>query len=136
MESRRPVLALALVAGLLAACGGGGTSPAPSPPPSGTTPPSALSYPVTPALSRVDEAVAPNVPSASGDPAVAWSVAPALPTGITFDPATGALSGTPLAESAQADYVVTASNDGGAASVTLPLAVGPRLPAAFASLAA
>lgn len=54
---------------------------------------------------------------------------PALPQGLTLDPATGRLGGTPGALASAAALVVTASNDGGQATFTLTLTVNPAAPA-------
>ncbi len=43
---------------------------------------------------------------------VAYSIDPELPAGLTLDPSTGEIDGTPEAESASTSYVVTASGTG------------------------
>lgn len=56
---------------------------------------------------------------------VTWSVQPALPAGLSLNPSTGVVSGTPSAVAAETEYTVTASSsDGDAVSVTWSLAVG------------
>jgi preprotein translocase subunit YajC len=40
----------------------------------------------------------------------AWSITPALPLGLTIDPATGHIAGTPIESSVKKSYIVTASN--------------------------
>ena len=52
-----------------------------------------------------------------------YSVSPALPVGLSIDPASGEISGTPLAASPETIYTIAASNDGGAATITLTMAV-------------
>lgn len=61
---------------------------------------------------RVDVAVADGV-EAEGDADITYAVtAGALPAGLTLDPATGAITGTPTTEGAYA-FTITASNDYG-----------------------
>ncbi len=52
-------------------------------------------------------------PTNTGGPATSWSIAPALPVGLSFNTTTGVISGTPLAVAAAGNYVVTAANVGG-----------------------
>jgi hypothetical protein len=53
----------------------------------------------------------------------AYTVSPALPPGLSIDPSTGVISGSPTAVSAQATYVVTGSNSGG----SVPANVSPTI---------
>ena len=48
---------------------------------------------------------------------------PILPAGLTFDTASGAISGTPTTVTPSTNYTVTASNAGGSSSVTVTLQV-------------
>ena len=50
---------------------------------------------------------------------VSYAVSPALPAGLTLDPGTGILSGTPAVVSSEASYTVTATNSGGSAQVSM-----------------
>ena len=60
----------------------------------------------------------------SGGAATFWSISPALPTGLSFDSATGYISGTPLAALSSTTFSITASNAAGTSSaVTFTLAV-------------
>ena len=63
----------------------------------------------------------PYPPTVTG-PVTGYSVSPALPAGLTLDPTSGVISGTPLAASS-GTYVVTASNEAGAATAALTLLV-------------
>lgn len=134
-----PLLVLVAALSGSAGCGGGGGSGGGGGGGGATLPPAAFVYTTSPALYRVSEAAAPNAPIASSGPttgaASAWSVAPALPTGLALDPATGVLSGVPAVEAPATDYVVTASNSAGSAQTVLPLLVGPELPPGVQSLA-
>ncbi|MGE4620115.1 MAG: Ig domain-containing protein [Planctomycetota bacterium] len=52
-----------------------------------------------------------------------WSIFPQLPAGLSFNPATGTISGTPLVVSDATEYVVTASNTVGSNSSVLTIEV-------------
>ncbi len=66
-------------------------------------------------------AIAPT--NTGGQVASIYTISPALPAGLTMDPATGIISGTPLGASASTTYTVTASNGSGTSSPTLSIAV-------------
>ncbi|MCE1204381.1 MAG: putative Ig domain-containing protein [Holophagaceae bacterium] len=51
-----------------------------------------------------------TVATIAGDAPITFTVNPPLPNGLTLNPATGAISGTPAAEKAQAIHTVTATN--------------------------
>src|SRR5690606_13494839 len=77
----------------------------------------------------VDQAIPANTASTSGGgPATSYSISPALPAGLTLDPTTGQISGTPTSVTSVADYVVTASNACGGTSRTLSISVSPAAP--------
>ena len=61
--------------------------------------------------------VVPDVPGTAGT-INSFTVAPDLPPGLTMDPATGIISGTPIAPAATATYVVTGSSSGGSLTAT------------------
>ncbi|MGY3215084.1 putative Ig domain-containing protein [Mucilaginibacter sp. HD30] len=52
-----------------------------------------------------------------------YGISPALPAGLVFDPATGAISGTPKASSTATNYIVTAANAGGISQDTITITV-------------
>jgi hypothetical protein len=52
-----------------------------------------------------------------------YSISPALPAGLSFNTATGQISGTPTALSPSTTYTVTASNGGGTSTATFTLEV-------------
>jgi hypothetical protein len=110
----------------LSACGGGGDAPAPLAPPGG------LHY-TTEAISYINGvSLAPDLPSSTGGAVDSYAVSPALPAGLVLNPATGAISGTPLV-AGSGNYTVTASNAGGHASIVLAVsgrdpATGPWMP--------
>ncbi len=85
--------------------------------------PSALAYTTNPAVYTKGAAIAENEPSSLGGPVVSYSVSPALPAGLSLDAGTGVVSGTPTVVTAQATYVVTATNTGGSATANLVVTV-------------
>ena len=112
----------ALLAFALAACGGGGGSSEPPPPPPPAAP-SGLSYSSSaPAIFNVAEAIGPMTPTVTGTP-TAYSVAPALPAGISINATTGVITGTPTIVQASTNYEITASNAGGSTSTTIAILV-------------
>lgn len=90
--------------------------------------PTGLTYPTDPEVCTRGVAVAANVPFYSGGAATSLRVQPALPAGLAFDPATGAISGTPTAVSPAAPYHVTAANSAGSTEYTLTIAVNDQAP--------
>lgn len=117
MTPRRALLASLLA--LLVSCGGGGGS--------GMAAPSDLSYPTPPAFVR-NQAIATLRPTVTGTVS-SYAVSPALPTGLTLDPMTGYISGTPTAVTPAASYTLTASNSAGSTDTSLALTVNDALPA-------
>ncbi len=77
--------------------------------------PALLSY-TSPNVFTKNVAIAPLSPSVSGGAVVSYSIAPALPSGLNFDTASGVISGTPLVISGSSTYTVTAVNSGGSTS--------------------
>ncbi|MDJ0975356.1 MAG: PQQ-dependent sugar dehydrogenase [Planctomycetota bacterium] len=128
LASLRTATAFTLLLAVAACGGGGGGGAAP------VTPPSNLSYPVDPGVYRVAEAIADNVPSVQGGAVASWDVTPALPAGLTLDPVTGTIAGTPTAEASTTTHTVTATNAGGSTQADVDIAVGAELPTAFVSL--
>ena len=63
-------------------------------------------------------------PTNTGGTSNSWTISPSLPAGLSFNSATGRISGTPNAVSASATYTVTATNAGGSSTATLTIAVG------------
>ncbi len=90
--------------------------------------PSNLSYTPNPAIYTKGVTITDNSPSSSGGAVVSYSISPALPAGLSLDTATGVISGTPTALSAETDYTVTATNSGGSATVSLTITVNDVAP--------
>ncbi|MFT3915366.1 MAG: putative Ig domain-containing protein [Anaeromyxobacteraceae bacterium] len=121
--------ALALLA--LAGCHGGQAAPgtlvevpaAPFEP--RLAPPAGLDYPAGPHVLALGMATALSPGAGTGGAAEAWSVEPPLPSGLSLDPSTGAVTGAPAALAPMAAYRVTARNAAGGAEALLHLAVLP-----------
>jgi hypothetical protein len=90
--------------------------------------PTALTYATSPLVTTVGVLITPDAPSSAGGAVISYSVAPALPAGLALDAGTGIISGTPTAIADKADYVVTATNSGGNATVTLSITVNAPAP--------
>jgi subtilisin-like proprotein convertase family protein len=64
-----------------------------------------------------------NNPSYSGGAPINYSVTPALPSGLSLDPATGIISGTPVFASPVQNYSITASNNCGSSVKIISIGV-------------
>jgi hypothetical protein len=106
---------------LIAGCGGGGGTSPPPPPPPPAPAPSGLTY-STPQALRLKSAITALSPTVSGT-VTSYSVAPALPAGLTLDTVTGQISGTPTQTSPATNYTITASNSSGSTNFVLSLKV-------------
>lgn len=72
-------------------------------------------------LSKGAEMTALTAAATDSDPALtafAWSIAPALPDGLTLDPDAGTIAGTPAATASRKTYTLTATDSTGAAGST------------------
>jgi len=120
----RGLVLTAGVAGLLwlAGCSSGSGSGQNTQPPS-------LEYPTSNAVYTRGTAITPDAPVNIGGPANSYTVAPALPAGLSLNTTTGTISGTPTAVAAQATYTVTASNAGGNGTATVTITVNDIPPA-------
>jgi sugar lactone lactonase YvrE len=71
------------------------------------------------------------VSGAGGTAPLTYSISPGLPTGLMFNPSTGAITGTPIAASAAATYTVTVTDANGVtATATFSLAANRAVVAA------
>ncbi|HIF23026.1 MAG TPA: hypothetical protein EYQ27_14260, partial [Gemmatimonadetes bacterium] len=111
---------------LFTACGGGGggggggvTNPAAAP--------SDLSYAIQAVFYLLGIDSGSNTPVVTGT-VDSYSIAPALPTGMTLDPVTGEITGTPTTEVSKTAFTITATNAMGFADtvVTLGVTAPPR----------
>ncbi len=66
-------------------------------------------YATNPAVHVAGHEIAPNFPLLNGGAASGFDIAPALPAGLSLDPVTGTISGTPGATAPSTEYSVTAS---------------------------
>ncbi|NSX06113.1 Kelch repeat-containing protein [Cupriavidus gilardii] len=109
---------------LLSACGGDDDDDkqAPSPTPTQQAP-AGLSYGMSSVVYELGTAIVPNRPSASGGAVERYSIAPALPAGLSLDAATGVISGTPTTVVPPTVHVVTAENGAGSATTRLQIEV-------------
>ncbi len=91
--------------------------------------PSGLAYPSPQTFFR-GVAIATLIPAVQGKVA-GYSVVPALPAGLSLDPSSGQLSGTPTALTPAAFYTITAQNPVGQASFSISIAVVEAPPSAL-----
>ena len=63
-----------------------------------------------------------------------YSISPSLPSGLTFNAATGSISGTPTSVQSQTNYTITATGPGGSSTATFNLTVLAPTPAPSISL--
>ncbi len=85
--------------------------------------PASMSYREATVTYTAGQAIAANAPTSSGGPVTAYSIAPALPAGLSLDAQTGIISGTPTATTAAATYTVTGTNVTGSTTATLQITV-------------
>ena len=80
--------------------------------------PTGLMYPQTTISTYVGQPITPDMPAAAGT-LTSYTVSPALPPGVSIDPSTGVISGTPTAPASQATYVITGSNAAGSVTASV-----------------
>lgn len=90
--------------------------------------PSALTYALNIAIFTEGVAIAADAPNNQGGTVVTYSVSPALPAGLTLNPSTGAITGTPTVISSATGYTVTAANSGGSTTAVLLFTVNAPAP--------
>ena len=66
--------------------------------------------------------------TSTGGAVVSYSVSPSLPSGLSLDTSTGAISGTPTAITSSASYTITATNTGGTDTATVTIVVNDLAP--------
>ncbi|MHB2008356.1 MAG: tannase/feruloyl esterase family alpha/beta hydrolase [Acidobacteriaceae bacterium] len=93
-------------------------------------PPTSLVYASQTAVYAIHMPIQPNSPTSAGGAITSYSVAPTLPPGLSLNTTTGVIGGIPTLATAQADYVVTASDSGGSANATLNLTTAKIVPLA------
>jgi len=103
-----------------------------SPPPA--VAPSSLAYSSIPVTYTKGIAITANTPTSSGGAVTSYAVSPALPVGLTLNPSTGVISGTPTVVTPTASYTVTATNSGGSTTTMLSITVNDAAPTELAYL--
>jgi uncharacterized repeat protein (TIGR01451 family) len=88
--------------------------------------PANLTYAQNPAVYTVGTPIVPNTPSNSGGKILSYSGSVAA--GLTVDPVTGVITGTPTAVSGAVDYTVIAINSGGHTTGTVTITVNDLAP--------
>ena len=84
--------------------------------------PSQVAYPDGSYTFTVGTPASTPAPTASGSAVTSWA-APNLPAGLSINPNSGVISGTPTAQSNMTGYTVTATNSAGSAPGTVNIAV-------------
>jgi len=90
--------------------------------------PTNLTYSSNPATYTVSAPIMVNVPNTTGGEPTQYGVTqgtPALPAGLTLNPTSGMISGTPSVASPAASYSITASNAFGSITTALTITVDP-----------
>ncbi|MBP5999616.1 MAG: gliding motility-associated C-terminal domain-containing protein [Sediminibacterium sp.] len=85
-------------------------------------PPAGLSY-TTPNVYLTGTSITPLNPTSTGGVISQYSIGPSLPAGLTINPTTGVISGTPSAVSTQTSYTVTGTNASGTVTATVVITV-------------
>ncbi len=93
-----------------------------------------ISY-VTPQSYVVGTPIVALTPTNTGGGVGLFTISPALPAGLSFDSATGTISGTPTAASAATTYTVSTANGGGSSTATISIAVKSPQTITFDALA-
>ena len=79
-------------------------------------------------VATVDTAIQQITIVSSGGAVVSYSISPTLTSGLSFDTATGTISGTPTVVASLATYTITATNTRGSDSTTIAITVNaPKL---------
>jgi len=94
---------------------------------SNLAPPSNLTYPQTSITATVGTAIQTDTPTVTGT-VTNYSVTPTLPTGLSINASSGAISGMPTTVTAQASYTITASNSAGSTSTVVQITVANPAP--------
>lgn len=97
----------------------------------GTPAPNTLFYSqsiLTVSVGTVYTGQVPTVNNCDASSVCTYSVAPALPSGLSLNSSTGQITGSSSVISARRNYIITVSNSGGSTTATLSLASNPRAP--------
>jgi len=91
--------------------------------------PSKLVYSASPAIYTIGTKIVANTPTSAGGAVLSYSIAPALPSGLSFNTTNGVITGTPSSILAPTVFTVTASNSGGSTTDSLSITVKDIPPA-------
>jgi hypothetical protein len=84
---------------------------------------------ISPVVYSIHSAITPNIPTQSGGTIASYSVTPSLPSGLSLDPATGIISGTPSVILSGTTYTITGTNAAGFVNANLEISVHDTAPA-------
>jgi len=87
----------------------------------------AITY-TSPNVYTTGVAITPLNPNSTGGAVASYAVSPALPAGLSIDPVTGIISGTPTGIATIATYTVTATNVTGNGTFGISITVNPPKP--------
>jgi hypothetical protein len=107
---------------VLLGCGGGGGGGGETP----SVPPAPQASYASPQVYTQNQAIPIVAPTVSGA-ATSFSVTPALPAGLTLNPTTGSISGTPVAFARDTDHTVTVTGPGGTTTTHLHVMIVPAV---------
>ncbi len=85
--------------------------------------PDSLRYSLQSAIYAAGVAILPNVPIATGGEITQFTVNPGLASGLSLDPQTGVISGTPVTAQPATQYTVTGANSAGNVQTIISIAV-------------
>jgi len=89
-------------------------------------PPATLTYSSNPAIYTVNALIMVNVPTTTGGEPTQYTMVPStatLPAGLTLNPTSGMISGTPTTASPATNYTIAAKNAFGSATVPLTITI-------------
>jgi hypothetical protein len=91
--------------------------------------PSGLTYSSNPATYVQNATITTNSATLAEGAATSFSVSPSLPSGLTLDTSSGAITGTATVATGATNYTITAKNDAGqtSASLSITLLASPKL---------
>jgi hypothetical protein len=84
--------------------------------------PANLTY-TTPVVYITGKSIPALSPTVTGGAVSSYSVSPALPAGLSLDPTTGIISGTPTTVTAKENYLVTATNANGSTTYAVSITI-------------
>jgi hypothetical protein len=89
--------------------------------------PSAMSYSPSSIIANRTTTNINATPTYLGDSIINFSIAPSLPTGVSFNTTTGLISGIPSVNLPQTIFTITGTNSGGSTTATFTLIVNPAI---------